>query len=171
MATQTPNIGLTLPIGTEHLSRSIVNNNNTIIDTKMGAVGNTDLQTQVNNLNTGKVNTSDIANNLTTTTAGKVLDARQGKALSDQIASLVEVQTLDISGFTFDGTMREIRPQITLKSGYKPYVINLIPSHYDLHHYPDYWSDVDSSGKFYVEENLPSNLVSLRAVILWIKDS
>lgn len=31
----------------------------------------------------GKVNTSDIANNLTTTAAGKVLDARQGKALND----------------------------------------------------------------------------------------
>lgn len=33
-----------------------------------------------------KVNTSDIANNLTTTTEGKVLDARQGKALSDSIS-------------------------------------------------------------------------------------
>ena len=37
----------------------------------------------------GKVNTSDIANNLTTTTAGKVLDARQGKALKDYVDGLV----------------------------------------------------------------------------------
>jgi hypothetical protein len=37
----------------------------------------------------GKVNTSDIANDLTTTTSGKVLDARQGKALKDYIDGLV----------------------------------------------------------------------------------
>ena len=36
-----------------------------------------------------KVNTSDIANNLTTTTAGKVLDARQGKALADLIGDAI----------------------------------------------------------------------------------
>ena len=34
-----------------------------------------------------KVNTSDIANNLTTTTAGKVLDATQGNALKDSISA------------------------------------------------------------------------------------
>lgn len=33
--------------------------------------------------------TSDIANNLTTTTAGKVLDARQGKALADLIGDAI----------------------------------------------------------------------------------
>ena len=38
----------------------------------------------------GKVNTSDIANNLTTTTAGKVLDARQGKILSDLIGDAID---------------------------------------------------------------------------------
>lgn len=44
------------------------------------------IQNQIEDINTtlaGKVNTSDIANNLTTTAAGKVLDARQGKALND----------------------------------------------------------------------------------------
>lgn len=35
----------------------------------------------------GKLGTSDIANNLTTTQAGKVLDATQGKALNDSISS------------------------------------------------------------------------------------
>lgn len=34
-----------------------------------------------------KLGTSDIANNLTTTTAGKVLDATQGKALNDSISN------------------------------------------------------------------------------------
>ena len=45
----------------------------------------TTLQTNLNN----KVNTSDIANNLTTTASGKVLDARQGKALKDYVDGLV----------------------------------------------------------------------------------
>lgn len=46
----------------------------------------TNLQTNLGN----KVNTSDIANNLTTTTAGKVLDARQGKALADLIGDAIQ---------------------------------------------------------------------------------
>lgn len=37
----------------------------------------------------GKVNTSDIANDLTTTTSGKVLDARQGKVLADLIGTAI----------------------------------------------------------------------------------
>ena len=45
----------------------------------------TTLQTNLNN----KVNTADIANNLTTTASGKVLDARQGKALKDYVDGLV----------------------------------------------------------------------------------
>ena len=36
-----------------------------------------------------KVNTSDIANDLTTTTSGKVLDARQGKVLADLIGTAI----------------------------------------------------------------------------------
>ena len=46
----------------------------------------TNLQTNLNN----KVNTSDIANNLTTTSSGKVLDARQGKALADLIGGAIQ---------------------------------------------------------------------------------
>ena len=45
----------------------------------------TNLQTNLNS----KVNTSDIVNNLTTTASGKVLDARQGKALKDYVDGLV----------------------------------------------------------------------------------
>ena len=37
----------------------------------------------------GMLTTSDVANNLTTTTAGKVLDARQGKALADLIGAAI----------------------------------------------------------------------------------
>lgn len=42
-------------------------------------------KSQTDSLLGAKVNTSDIVDNLTTTVAGKVLDARQGKALSDAI--------------------------------------------------------------------------------------
>ena len=50
MASTTPNIGLTLPTGTEGWKRSVINGNFTILDTKIGAVGNTPLQTQINTL-------------------------------------------------------------------------------------------------------------------------
>lgn len=38
---------------------------------------------------TGMLTTSDVANDLTTTTSGKVLDARQGKALADLIGAAI----------------------------------------------------------------------------------
>lgn len=56
MASTTPNIGLTRPVGTEKRSRAIWNNNFTILDTKIGAVGNTSLQAQVTALNSQKLN-------------------------------------------------------------------------------------------------------------------
>lgn len=49
-----------------------------------------------------KVNTSDIADNLTTTTAGKVLDARQGLALGNK--HKVTRKTVDTSSWTADTT-------------------------------------------------------------------
>lgn len=50
MASTTPNIGLTLPTGTDGWKRSVINGNFSILDTKIGAVGNTPLQTQINTL-------------------------------------------------------------------------------------------------------------------------
>lgn len=62
-----------------------------------------------------KVNTSDIANNLTTTTSGKVLDARQGKALNDK-----ETQTRTIiCSITNDGNTNT--QGYTLSSGVQFY--------------------------------------------------
>lgn len=61
---------------------------------------NQTLETDLGN----KVNTSDIANNLTTTTAGKVLDARQGKALNDSITNKHKItrKTVNTSSWTAD---------------------------------------------------------------------
>jgi hypothetical protein len=52
----------------------------------------------------GKLGTSDIANNLTTTQAGKVLDATQGKALNDSIANKHKItrKTVNTSSWTTD---------------------------------------------------------------------
>ena len=47
----------------------------------------------INELNSNKINTSAIANNLTTTSSGKVLDARQGKTLNDNIGTLSSLTT------------------------------------------------------------------------------
>lgn len=61
----------------------------------------------------GKINTSDIANNLSTATAGKVLDATQGKALNDSISATntaitnkhkLTRKTVDTSSWTADTT-------------------------------------------------------------------
>ena len=48
----------------------------------------TSIVNAINSLVTGKVNFTDIVNNLTTTAANKVLDARQGKALNDKITTV-----------------------------------------------------------------------------------
>ena len=51
MATTTPNIGLTLPVGTEKVSRQIINQNMSKIDEKVGAVpAGQNLQSQVTSL-------------------------------------------------------------------------------------------------------------------------
>lgn len=58
--------------------------------TNISTIGDGTLSGSISTLNTNlgnKINTSAIANNLTTTTAGYVLDARQGKALNDKIAT------------------------------------------------------------------------------------
>ena len=69
MSTLTPNLNLVLPIGVEKVSRQIINTNMTLIDTAVG----------------GKVNVSDIVNNLTTNDPTKVLSAAQGYALNSKL--------------------------------------------------------------------------------------
>lgn len=52
MSIQTPNLGLTLPTGPENVSRQIINDNNTIIDGKMGAIpAGQNVQGQIDALN------------------------------------------------------------------------------------------------------------------------
>ena len=71
-----------------------------------GRVSNNYLQSLINKLENDKVNTSDVANNLTTTTSGKVLDARQGKALKD---SLTYAYYFDSSSKTLADMISQMR--------------------------------------------------------------
>ena len=64
------------------------------------------VETQVLALNASKVNKSDVVNNVTTTTAGKVLDARQGKALQDGINT--KVNTSDVVNNTTTTTAGKV---------------------------------------------------------------
>lgn len=60
MASTTPNIGLTLPTGAEKVSRQVINTNNTIIDSKMGAVPDgKNLQGEIDALNSKIASSAD----------------------------------------------------------------------------------------------------------------
>lgn len=63
MASTTPNIGLTLPTGAEKVSRQIINDNNTLIDGKMGAVPvGQNLQGEIDALNGNIININNSLN-------------------------------------------------------------------------------------------------------------
>ena len=55
MSSQTPNLNLVLPVGTEHVSRQIINDNNTKIDTAVGANS-----TAISKLDSNANSTTDI---------------------------------------------------------------------------------------------------------------
>lgn len=55
MATTTTNLGLTKPAYADDADIAVINGNMDILDTKIGAVGNTDLQSQVTTLNSNTV--------------------------------------------------------------------------------------------------------------------
>ena len=73
MASTTPNIGLTLPTGAEKVSRQIINDNNTIIDGKMGAVpGGQNLQGEIDALNSNLSISEGTVTNVVTPTRSDV---------------------------------------------------------------------------------------------------
>ena len=80
----------TLPNGGYHATANIavgttISSSNVFAD-ENGIINK--LATTINNDLSNKINTSAIANNLTTTESGHVLDARQGKALNDKIRTI-----------------------------------------------------------------------------------
>ena len=69
MSSTTPNLGLTKTTAAETIGQNWAASNDSggnfdIIDTKMGAVGNTSLQAQVDALNSNKASVSDLTNSV-----------------------------------------------------------------------------------------------------------
>lgn len=60
--TPTPNIGLRRAQGTDPASVDDINYNSALIDTKLGAVGNSSVQDQIDTLNSKKIGSPDYAN-------------------------------------------------------------------------------------------------------------
>ena len=58
--TPTPNIGLRIPQGTDPASVDDINYNSNLLDTKLGAVGNTSVQDQIASLNSNLSSKSNI---------------------------------------------------------------------------------------------------------------
>lgn len=75
--TPTPNIGLRIPQGTDPASVDDINYNSNLLDTKLGAVGNTSVQDQIDSLNSKlSVSTPSITKG-STITSGSSVNARQ----------------------------------------------------------------------------------------------
>lgn len=93
-----------LPQNTDPISVNDFNYNFGIIDanllTKEQTLTNTEKQAARDNIGLGAAATRGVANNLTTESSGSVLDARQGKAISDalDVRAVGKRQTISITG-------------------------------------------------------------------------
>ena len=72
--TPTPNIGLRIPQGTDPASVDDINYNSNLLDTKLGAVGNTSVQDQIASLNSNITSMGKIKFLQTTTTTSVTLN-------------------------------------------------------------------------------------------------
>ena len=87
MAKISSNMGLTLPEQFDRVDIDALSGNFVIIDTKFAET----------------VTKETIANDLATTEGGKVLDARQGKELSDRVAKYEQTVKLIEDGIDLNG--------------------------------------------------------------------
>ncbi len=99
MASTTTNIGLTKPAGTDQALISAINGNMDIIDTKMGAVGNTSVQSQITSLS-DQISTivrydysNDSGKNISVTRIGKIcmINCVSGNWYSDSDGSHIRL--------------------------------------------------------------------------------
>lgn len=86
--------------------------------------------------------------------------------LNTDVNGLVTKQVFNPSGFT--GNALESSFTITLRDGYAPYILGVKPNNYNSAHFISYWSQVNSSGVFYIEHNLNPNATVLEVYILWV---
>ena len=137
MATSTTNLGLIKPAGTDKIRIAQINSNMDVIDAKMGAVGNTPLQTQITTLNT----TADaiesgaairaIGNTHAAITAGQFVYVRNHSTLSEGMytanGAIAANATLSTSNLTAlsGGGLNSIKAGLdTLNSKIDTYIFN-----------------------------------------------
>ena len=95
--------------------------------------------------------------------------SQQIKGINDSI--IFETQTVSTSGLGFDGTKKETKVTIpTLKSGYKPFILNVQPNVYSATNYLYYYGDINGSGLFYIEHNLLATCTQIYVSIAWVKN-
>ena len=113
MASTTTNIGLTKPAGTDQALISAINGNMDIIDTKMGAVGNTSVQSQITSLS------DQIANLPTITLTGSNAITTSHTLVS---ASLVRVANIVVvnAAITLTSNVSAWSNFATINASYKP---------------------------------------------------
>lgn len=87
-------------------------------------------------------------------------------SLNGNLTGLITKQVFTPSDFT--GNALESSFTITLRQGYTPYILGVKPNNYNAAHFISYWSQVNSSGVFYIEHNLNPNATVLEAYILWV---
>lgn len=83
-----------------------------IVDFDKGdsSLESTDVNSAIKELDTNKLDKTNVANNLTTSSAGYALDARQGKVLNDNIDFYTKAEEVDIS---YDGWIDEYETHAT----------------------------------------------------------
>jgi len=94
MATVSGNLNLTLPESFDKVDISVLSNNFMLLDIAFGQ----------------KLGKTEIANDVATTQEGKVLDARQGKALNDRIEKFedainIKTNSIDLNGKYIDNAL------------------------------------------------------------------
>ena len=98
--TPTPNIGLRIPKGTDPASVDDINYNSNLLDTKLGAVGNTSVQDQIDSLNSKIVNLSTIS-----TQSFTAIASGQSSTYATQTVNVARTGYIPISvGYTCNQT-------------------------------------------------------------------
>ena len=87
MATVSANLKMTLPESFDKVDVSVLSNNFSLIDSAFDQT----------------ISPDEVANNLATAEGGKVLDARQGKALNDRLVKYENVVKVTDDGIDLNG--------------------------------------------------------------------
>ena len=153
--TPTPNIGLRCPVGTDPASVDDINYNSGVIDTKLGAVGSTSVQAQIDALNSNLTRTNIYSN------SGNTLKVEK----SGNVYCLYTSNY--VSKADFDAL------QTDLPSSAKPvYTIGTVATAKVGSTYKSYYATFTTTGSLYLGQengNSLTNWDSVMIALTWIK--